>query len=235
MNFGLHVPPVRIVVFFGKRRVSMRWLALALALVTPALAGEYAVLANGFRIHADRHELAGNIVRLHTRQGVIELPAAEVQRFEQEDWTPPPPPPPAAKAEPFAAASTAAPTAQQLLDQAATHNGLPPAIIRSVAAVESNFRNDVVSPKGAVGIMQLMPATAAAHSADPHNPEENVEAGARYLRELLLRFNGDVAKALAAYNAGPAAVERYKGVPPFPETLLYVDKVIRRYKKSGGE
>ncbi len=209
----------------------MRWLALILALAAPALAGEYAVLASGFRIYAERHEVEAGVVRLHTRQGVIELPAAQVLSFEQEEWTPPPPP--VAKALPDT--PKPAQTPEQLLDEAAARNGLPLAIVRSVAAVESSFRNDAVSPKGAIGIMQLMPATAASHSADPHSPKQNVDAGVRYLRELLIRFNGDVAKALAAYNAGPAAVDRYQGIPPYPETMSYVDKVIRRYKKSGGE
>ena len=83
--------------------------------------------------------------------------------------------------------------------------------------------------------MQLMPATAAMLEADPTNPEQNTEAGARYLRDLLAKYNGDVAKALAAYNAGPGTVDKYGGVPPYPETVSYVNRVIDNYKKLGGE
>jgi soluble lytic murein transglycosylase-like protein len=83
--------------------------------------------------------------------------------------------------------------------------------------------------------MQLMPGTAAELQADPHNPEENTKAGALYLRQLLLKYNGDVVKALAAYNAGPGAVDKYKGVPPYRETRSYVNRVITNYRKLGGD
>ncbi|RPI07710.1 MAG: lytic transglycosylase domain-containing protein, partial [Acidobacteriales bacterium] len=89
-----------------------------------------------------------------------------------------------------------------------------------------------VSSKGAIGIMQLMPRTARALQADPADPEQNVDAGARYLRELLIKYLDDpyqVRKALAAYNAGPAAVDRFDGIPPFPETQRYVRKVLQRH------
>ncbi len=91
------------------------------------------------------------------------------------------------------------------------------------------MKPNAVSPKGAIGIMQLMPSTAKALSADPADPEQNIDAGTRLLRELLLKYSGDVAKALAAYNAGEGAVDKYQGVPPYRETQTYVDKVIRNY------
>ena len=115
---------------------------------------------------------------------------------------------------------------------AALSNGLPPAFVHSVAKVESALRSDAVSPKGAIGIMQLMPATAAALSADPHDPAQNVEAGARLLRELLIKYENypdQVRRALAAYNAGSGAVDRYNGVPPYRETQAYVEKVLQNY------
>jgi soluble lytic murein transglycosylase-like protein len=102
-----------------------------------------------------------------------------------------------------------------------------------VARVESSLRPEAVSPKGALGIMQLMPATAQALAADPYDTAQNIDAGARLLRELLLKYNGDVVKALSAYNAGSGAVDRYQGMPPYSETRDYVDKVIRTYVKSG--
>ncbi len=94
------------------------------------------------------------------------------------------------------------------------------------------MKADAVSRAGAVGVMQLMPSTAAALHADPADPEQNIEAGTRYLRDLLLKYDGDAAKALAAYNAGPGAVDKYNGVPPYSETVTYVDRVIQDYKKS---
>jgi soluble lytic murein transglycosylase-like protein len=83
--------------------------------------------------------------------------------------------------------------------------------------------------------MQLMPKTARSLGANPHNPEQNIEAGTRLLRGLLLKYDGDVAKALAAYNAGEQAVDRYNGVPPYPETQHYVNTIVRDYLKNGGQ
>ena len=118
-----------------------------------------------------------------------------------------------------------------LVRDAALRSGLPPALVESVARVESALRPEAVSPKGALGVMQLMPATARALDADPHDTAQNIDAGARLLRELLIKYDGDVVKALSAYNAGEGAVDRYRGMPPYPETQDYVDKVIRTYVK----
>ncbi len=105
--------------------------------------------------------------------------------------------------------------------------GLPSGLVEAVARVESGFDPCAVSPAGALGLMQLMPGTARALGVlDPFDPVQNVEAGARYLRQLLDRFGGDLQLALAAYNAGPGAVERYRGIPPYPETQAYVKKVL---------
>jgi soluble lytic murein transglycosylase-like protein len=103
--------------------------------------------------------------------------------------------------------------------------------VRSVALIESNLRQDAVSNKGAIGLMQLMPGTAAVLGVDAHNAQDNILGGAKFLRELLLRYNGDPTLALAAYNAGPAAVQKYNGVPPYLETHKYVIRVLREYKK----
>jgi soluble lytic murein transglycosylase-like protein len=99
--------------------------------------------------------------------------------------------------------------------------------------VESGFRADAVSRKGAQGLMQLMPATAASLGvADAFDPETNLDGGSRYLAELIALYGGDLNRALAAYNAGPGAVSRHRGVPPYRETQAYVKKVMGRYKKK---
>src|SRR6202035_663862 len=97
---------------------------------------------------------------------------------------------------------------------------------------ESGYNTAALSPKGAIGLMQLMPGTAQVFNADPHDPAQNVEAGAAYLRELLIKYDGDARRALAAYNAGPGAVDKYNGVPPYAETQTYIERVLRNYKRS---
>lgn len=196
---------------------------LYLCVAASALAAEYAVLDNGFRIRADRHEIDGATIRLFTEHGRIELPASSVVAFEPDDFVARKPAP-EQKADPPR-------SPEQLVEQAARRYGLPPEFLHSVAAVESAYRPDAVSPKGAVGIMQLMPATAAELNADPTDPVQNVDAGARHLRELLIKYDGGVYRALAAYNAGTGAVKRYGGIPPYQETQLYVQRVLERYKK----
>jgi len=215
-------------------RVALRPLKLLLCFVWIALAaqaGEFVVLSNGFRIHAQSHSADGPVIRLETNQGVIEIQADTVASFEQEDYSAPP----AAAAAPAPAPVRPDPTPQQLVTQAAIHAGLPPAILHSVARAESGYRQDAVSPKGAIGLMQLMPGTAAALNANPLDPAQNVEAGARYLRDLLQKYENDphqVSKAIAAYNAGPAAVDKYGGVPPYAETIQYVNRVLKQYEKE---
>lgn len=205
----------------------MRCILLTILCAVPVLAGEYAVLSNGFRLYVEGHEKVGSAVRLFLNGGVIELPASQVARFEPDDY-------PMTAAPPAPVVEAESLTPQELVTRAALRNGLPPEFVHSVAAVESGFRTDAASPKGAVGLMQLMPGTARDLQADPANPEQNAEAGARYLRELLLKYKDDpyqVRKALAGYNAGPGAVDRYNGVPPYRETQTYVEKVLRRYHK----
>ena len=198
-------------------------------------AGEYAILSNGFRIHADGHSVDGALVKLQTTQGIIELPANTVSGFEQEEYTPPPPAPPSQPPTVAAGEADRQYTPQELVTRAANRAGLPPAIVHSVARAESAYHPEAVSPKGAIGLMQLMPGTAATLNADPHDPAQNADAGAMYLRQLLEKYEGDphqVSKAVAAYNAGPAAVDRYNGVPPYRETRQYVNRVLRQYEKE---
>jgi soluble lytic murein transglycosylase-like protein len=119
------------------------------------------------------------------------------------------------------------------VQRAATYYQLPPELIWAVIKVESDFRDQAVSPVGARGLMQLMPATAEAIGVrDPLDPEQNILGGAYYLRRLANRFAGDLYFTLAAYNAGPTAVLRHRGVPPYPETQNYVRKVLTYYWSS---
>ncbi|MFZ4122865.1 MAG: lytic transglycosylase domain-containing protein [Caulobacterales bacterium] len=133
----------------------------------------------------------------------------------------PPAPPNRGRATATPSASTAT-----YLAQAGAHQELSADLLEAVAYVESRFRNDAVSPRGARGTMQLMPATAAELGVDPNNEAQNIQGGALYLRQMLELFDGDITLALAAYNAGPAAVRRYGGVPPFTETQRYVAAVL---------
>jgi soluble lytic murein transglycosylase-like protein len=117
-----------------------------------------------------------------------------------------------------------------LIEEAAGKTGLPAELISAVMATESGYRPDAVSPTGALGLMQLMPRTARALGVDdPSDPRQNVLGGAAYLRQQLDHF-GSIEQALAAYNAGPRAVEQYGGVPPFSETQEYVRRVIQRLR-----
>jgi soluble lytic murein transglycosylase-like protein len=204
----------------------------ALALIAvPAFGGENAVFNSGLRLHIDRHEESSGVVRLFTREGITELPSSAIAWFEPDDYVPPlprpDPPKPEIKAEP-----AQPPDPKDLIRAAAERSGLPQKFVQSVAKAESGFDPKAVSPKGAIGVMQLMPATAEALGADPRDPEQNIDAGTRLLRELLLKYSGDVAKALAAYNAGEKAVDVHQGVPPYSETQRYVDKVVRDYLSS---
>jgi soluble lytic murein transglycosylase-like protein len=212
----------------------MKSAALLLILAWPAMAGEYAVLASGARLYAERHESDGGKVTLFTKTGSTELDQAAVVRFEQEDYTAPAAPPTAATAPVPSPAAKPVSTAE-LIDNAARKYGLPPAFVRAVVAAESGYQANAVSPKGAIGLMQLMPGTARELGADPTIPEQNVDAGTRYLRDLLVKYDNHAYHALAAYNAGPGAVDKYHGVPPYRETQNYILTVLRNWRKQPAE
>jgi soluble lytic murein transglycosylase-like protein len=124
------------------------------------------------------------------------------------------------------AAAGPAPYAEEI-SAAAARNGVDPALLTGLIRAESGFDPNATSPAGAQGLTQLMPGTAASLGVtNPLDPVQAIEGGARYLRQQLDRFGGDASKALAAYNAGPGAVERFGGVPPYAETQAYVRKVL---------
>jgi soluble lytic murein transglycosylase-like protein len=214
----------------GLVALMTRFLLTAVVCAT-AWAGEQVVLESGFRLQADRHERVGGVIRIYTQTGVTELPASAVAAIEVEEFVPRPAAPPAAP-EPAAAEPV---DPRRLVDHAADAHDIPREFLHLVARAESAYRPDAISPKGAIGIMQLMPETAATLNADPYDPKQNVEAGTRYLRDLLLKYKDhpdQLRRALAAYNAGPGAVDRYNGVPPYRETQLYVHKIVDQYRKT---
>ena len=193
-------------------------------LAAPSLRAEYIVLRTGQRLHVTGYQLVGDKYRLQITGGKLEITAADVVAVEPEDvFTPLPAP----------AQPAAQPLYRDLVEAAAKRYNVDADLITSVIAVESNFDPKAVSRKNAHGLMQLLPETASQLGVkNIDDPAENIDAGTRYLRDLLQRYNNDVGLALAAYNAGPDRVQLYGRVPPFAETISYVRRVKRGYEKN---
>jgi hypothetical protein len=233
--------------------------ALALV-ARPATAAELALLRNGFSIRHEHHLVMGATTRLYFAaddSSFTDLPSEDITGYEEDLSLPLPLPLPAAAdsiasiPNPFAspksvpakswptkswstksgpAKSGSAPALNDVVNTASAAYHLDPDLVNSVIHAESGFNARAVSPKGARGLMQLMPGTANQLGvSDAFDPEANVTGGSRYLRELLERYNFDLVKALAAYNAGPERVEQYRGVPPFRETRAYVARIVHEY------
>ena len=199
-------------------------LALGLSFLgTPIFASgaDLAVLRNGFSIRHERREVVGSVTRLYLgadRDGFVDVPTTEIDRFEQDLSAPA-----AAHKQPM----------NEAINAVSSRHHLDPDLINSVIHAESGFNPKAVSPKGAQGLMQLMPQTASRLGVvNAFDRDDNLEGGTRYLRELLERYNFDLIKALAAYNAGPQRVEQYHGVPPYYETQAYVARIIRDFNRK---
>jgi soluble lytic murein transglycosylase-like protein len=208
-------------------------LALCITLLAlPCLAADSAILRNGFSILHQRRQIIGSNTRLFLNQdpaNFVDIPTAEIDHFE----TVPDPPAPPAEPKPPSAFTPHPFDLNETVKSASGTYQLDPDLVTSVIRAESGFNVRAVSPKGAQGLMQLMPQTASqlgVHNA--FDPQANVEAGTRYLRELLERYNFDLIKALAAYNAGPQRIDQYNGVPPYYETKAYVARIVRDFNKK---
>jgi hypothetical protein len=226
---------------FRRRLVVVIWAMAAL----PCFAGEVAVLRNGFSIRHERREVVGDTTRLYvTADGssFVDVPTAEIEHFEAAPELSvsgsrlPLSGDKSEAASPFARNIPALPGALNIDDVVNSASGryrLDPDLVNSVIKAESGFNAHAVSPKGAQGLMQLMPGTASQLGVpNAFDPQANVEGGTKYLRELLERYNFDLVKALAAYNAGPQRVEQFGGVPPYYETRVYVARIVKDFNRK---
>ena len=198
--------------------------ALFCAFVTvfaQAARAEYVVLKSGQRILVTGYQLVGDTYKLTMPGGSAELPASEVVAIEPEElFRSALRPRPALTDIPYA----------NFIQSAAQHHGVDADLIIGVITAESKFNPKAISRKNARGLMQLLPQTATRLGVkNVFDPQENIEAGTKYLRELLDRYNNDLPLALAAYNAGPQRVELYKSVPPYRETVSYVRRIQQTY------
>jgi len=189
----------------------------------PAAHAEIALLENGMTLKVASRRIEGGTLLLELKGGgEVGVPENTVRGFVPDEVI-----------DEVAPGAAAGGDLRALVADAAKRHGLDPALVLAVVSVESGFRPEAVSPKGAQGLMQLMPATAASLGvADAFDAAANVEGGARHLGALVARYGGDLKKALAAYNAGEGAVDQYRGIPPYGETRSYVSKVLSRYRSS---
>ncbi|MGC2195183.1 MAG: lytic transglycosylase domain-containing protein [Terriglobales bacterium] len=231
-----------------KRKAGFFLLLLGL-LPVQASATDIAILRNGFTIRHESRAPLGDVTRLFlTPDGAsfVDIRTAEIDRIEPDLSPAHPPennipsaaaampaPPPPAPTLPSPPAASGRVDVSEVVSAASGRYRLDPDLVNSVIRAESGFKVHAVSPKGAQGLMQLMPETASKLGVpNAFDPKANVDGGTRYLRELLERYNFDLIKALAAYNAGPQRVEQYKGVPPYRETRLYVASIVRDFNRK---
>jgi len=195
----------------------------------PPSRAEYIVLRSGERLHVTGYQLLGDKYRLQLQGGWVDVQTGDVVKIEPEEVFTPIPAPPAA---PTASAANDSPY-HELVAAAASRYGVDAELITSVMEVESHFDPKAISPKNARGLMQLLPETATRLGVtNIFDPQQNIEAGTRYLKELLQLYKNDLTLTLAAYNAGPDKVQKYGDVPPYRETQSYVKQVKRKYQKN---
>jgi len=224
-------------------RLRVAIITILAVMALPCFATEVAVLKNGFSIRHERREVVGEITRLYVNadgSNYVDVPTAEIEHFEAAPELP--------------AAGVASTSSLHIGNASDPRGGFPgrpqtnladvvneasgryrldPDLVNSVIKAESGFNVRAVSPKGAQGLMQLMPGTASQLGVpNVFDAQANVEGGTKYLRELLERYDFDLVKALAAYNAGPQRVEQFGGVPPFYETRAYVARVVKDFNKK---
>lgn len=207
----------------------MLLLAGLLLLCPGSPAMQRALLRNGFAISHVSHETHGEYTSLFlnsAKQSFVDVRTSDIVSFEHEDD-------PVVLASVPAVPPAASPDISQIVTEASNSQLIDPDLINSVIHFESGFHAHAKSSKGARGLMQLMPATAARLGvSDIYDPRANVHGGTRYLRELINHYHNDLGKALAAYNAGPGSVERYGGIPPYRETRQYVRRIILDFNRK---
>jgi hypothetical protein len=206
-----------------------RKLVTAMALLATATclhAADLAVLQNGFSIRHERREVMGATTRLFVDakgDSYVDVPTEQIASIER-DLTP---------ERTKSLVTEAHANLSETVQSVSNNYHLDPDLVNSVIHAESGFNAHAVSRKGAQGLMQLMPQTAAKLGVeDAFDPSANVDGGSRYLRELIERYHFDLVKALAAYNAGPERVEQYHGVPPYAETHAYVARIVSDYNRK---
>jgi hypothetical protein len=229
-------------------------IAILAVAALPCFAGEVAVLKNGFSIRHERREVVGDTTRLYVSadgSSFVDVPTAEIEHYEAAPELPASDsriPVSGNPAQPQLLANHARDMSSKRLLSVAKSNPvdlneavnsasgryrLDPDLVNSVIKAESGFNVRAVSPKGAQGLMQLMPGTASQLGVpNAFDPQANIEGGTKYLRELLERYNFDLVKALAAYNAGPQRVEQFGGVPPYHETRVYVARIVKDFNRK---
>ena len=209
----------------------------------PAAAADLARLRNGFTIRHEHRQVLGESTRLFLgpdNGSYVDVRTNEIEGFERDLTQRPARSNPAHSnvetqlaASPGASSSRSAANITDIVNSASATYHLDPDLVNSVIHAESGFNSRARSPKGAQGLMQLMPSTAGHLGVtDAFDPQANVGGGTRYLRQLLEQYNFDLVKALAAYNAGPQRVDQYRGVPPYRETRAYVTRIVREYNKK---
>jgi soluble lytic murein transglycosylase-like protein len=215
------------------KRTHIAWIVAACAAAPLAHAGERATLRNGFAMQCDHHATVDGRVRLYLGSGdtsYIELKPDEIAAFEAVADPPATPVLPQTPTKANGKLSTV--DLNQMLSSAGTEHNVDVDLLASVVKAESGGNARAVSRAGARGLMQLMPSTAANLGVnDAFKPNENVRGGSAYLDQLLTRYHDNLALALAAYNAGPAAVDKYHGIPPYHETRAYVARVIHEFNR----